>query len=62
MLLSTQVSSRKTTNRLRAIETVGRRVARSVCTIGRKTTNRLRAIETITRESASPINVGSQDN
>ena len=43
------MASRKTTNRLRAIETVGVRNVEDDGLAGRKTTNRLRAIETLLR-------------
>ena len=44
---------RKTTNRLRAIETKNDQLGAACPAAGRKTTNRLRAIETSTRELGS---------
>ena len=53
---------RKTTNRLRAIETCARPHLRSVKFMSRKTTNRLRAIETDGRRGRQGGHHESQDN
>ena len=56
------MASRKTTNRLRAIETQVRRVVALRRMPGRKTTNRLRAIETVDRNNLRALFILSQDN